>query len=164
MVVGMDGDITPVRHVVRLAIPGQQPGLLLFLEDHQWQTFGRSMDSLPGGLKTPQPGLLSNIGKAMEIATFEKALFHVTHAVFDFGFVLGVPYSRRVSEKSPALDILQETTGKPRIQRVHSGYGCREVIDDKVTGDAPEESPTCLQTFYDIAQLLTEHRPDEAMP
>jgi len=55
------------------------------------------MYPLPGGLKTPLPGLLPGISKTVKVAAFEEALFHVPHTIFDFGFILRVPHSLDIS-------------------------------------------------------------------
>ena len=162
--VGMNGDVVPVRDIVGLAIPGQQLRLLLFLKNDQGQLAGGAVDSLSGDLETPLSGLLAHIGDSVKLTAFEKSPFHVIDTVFHLGLVFRMTRPGRVGEKSPVLGVLQKAAGEPGIDRISSGHRSREIIDYQVLGDTTKQSPAGLHPFNYISQLLTKQGPDENMP
>lgn len=161
--VGVDGGRAPVWDGVGLAVPGQELGLLLLLEDHQGQPAGGAVDPLPRYLQAPAPGLGPQIGQVQELATLEQPLPHVRHTPFHLRFVLGVPGASGVGHEAPPLAVFQEAPGELGRQRISAHHGSREVVQDHGAGDPSEEGPGGLQPLDHLLQALPEEGPDEAM-
>ena len=116
MMVGMNCDSLPGRHVVWLTIPGQQRTLFLFVKDDKGQTLRRAVHSLPGGFQAPTLCLKTKIRDRVESAAFEESLSDESHTTFHFRLILGMPHSRWIGKEAPVLGIFEKTTCQPGIK------------------------------------------------
>src|SRR5439155_23691328 len=61
VVIGVDGDVAPERHVVGDAVVRQQQRAFLVFEDHQWRLVRGAVVALAGDLEAPWSGLAAGV-------------------------------------------------------------------------------------------------------
>jgi hypothetical protein len=69
VVIGVESDVLPERHVVRNAVVRQKVSAFFIFEDDLWQTAGGAVHAQPGHIAALTLGLLAAIGEIDEPAT-----------------------------------------------------------------------------------------------
>ncbi len=115
VVIRMNGDVFPERHVVGDAVVRQQKSAFLVFEDHQWQLVRGAVVALAGDLQAPPLGLAACVDEVDERAAFPEAAACVLNESFDLGFVF------RLSAIPPEIC----TSSKPlHVPPQLAGSGC----------------------------------------
>jgi len=156
--IGMDGHLLPLGHVVDHTVVGLQLRLLLSIEDDPRQLARGAVDTQPDDFAAPALGLLPAVVEGAEAPTLEEALAQVFNPAFDVGLVLRPAHSCRVAEEAARLVIFEEVTGRPRLQRVGPGDGRGEVVENQPLRHATEEAPGGLQASDALRQRIPTRR------
>jgi hypothetical protein len=96
MVIGVDRDVLPERHVIGDPVVRQQVRAFFVVEDHQWELVRGAVVALAGNFQTPPWGLAACISEIQEGAALPEASACVLHKSLDLR--LGV--SRRLHRVS----------------------------------------------------------------
>jgi hypothetical protein len=164
VVVQVNADGTPDRHVKGCAVVGEQMLALVLVEDFSRVLLGRAVPTLASDLAAPGRGLRAHVGEIHEGAALPEATLHVRDESLGVGFIARMTHAGRIDQKAARLAVFEKAARQPRLQCIGAGDRGRKVIDDQSFGDALEESPRGLQPANDLLERLMQQRPDERVP
>ena len=163
VVIGVDLDVFPERHVVGNAVVRQQVSAFFIFEDHQWQLVRGAVVALAGDLEAPRSRLAACVGEVDEGAALPEAPARVLDKSLDLGFVPRPPHTGRVQQQPARLAVLHKRPRRTRVERISARHRGREIIQDQPLGAALKECPRLLQPFDGGLHRLVDQRPQEAV-
>ena len=156
--------LRPDRGIEAFALQRNQLRLLFRLENLPGHSPSGAVDAAAGHFTAPDQSPMGYVIEIDKGLAFEETLADITHTIFDYRFVLGMPWPSGIGQKATVGGVLEKGPIEARGVGVALIDTSFQSVDDDTPGSTAQKHQGAFEAIDDARQILPENRNHAADP